>query len=116
MSFVVTLPMPPSVNHYWRHGRNGTYISAEGKAYRAEVLRRCKSPVVLYPHQRLAVTLTLHANSRRPYDVDNRAKACLDALEKAGVYGNDGQIDRLFVLRGEVRDTAACEVRIEVIG
>lgn len=64
MSFAITLPMPPSVNHYWRHGRNGTYISAEGKAYRAEVLRRCKSPVVLYPHQRLAVTLTLHANSR----------------------------------------------------
>lgn len=116
MSFAITLPMPPSVNHYWRHGRNGTYISAEGKAYRTEVLRRCKSPVVLYPHQRLAVTLTLHANSRRPYDVDNRMKSILDALEKAGVYGNDGQIDRLFVLRGEVRDTAACEVRIEVIG
>ena len=116
MSYAITLPMPPSVNHYWRHGRNSTYISAEGKSYRAEVLRRCKSPVVLYPHQRLAVTLTLHASSRRPYDVDNRAKACLDALEKAGVYSNDGQIDRLFILRGEVRDTAACEVRIEVIG
>ena len=28
MSFAITLPMPPSVNHYWRHGRNGTYISA----------------------------------------------------------------------------------------
>ena len=51
------LPMPPSVNHYWRHGRNGTYLSDEGRKYRAEVLKRIKSPVVLYPHQRLAVTI-----------------------------------------------------------
>ena len=112
MSFVVTLPMPPSVNHYWRHGRNGTYISAEGKAYRAEVLRRCKSPVVLYPHQRLAVTLTLHANSRRPYDVDNRMKSILDALEKAGVYSNDGQIDRLEDVRGEISAEAHFVVEV----
>ena len=46
MSFV--LPFPPSLNHYWRHGSKGTYISAEGKAYRAAVLRLLRSQSRLF--------------------------------------------------------------------
>ena len=41
--FTACLPFPPSLNHYWRHGSKGTYISAEGKAYRAAVLRLLRS-------------------------------------------------------------------------
>ena len=109
------LPMPPSVNHYWRHSRHGTYLSEAGRKYRAEVLRRCKSPVVLYPHQRLAVTVTLYPKTRGKFDLDNKMKALLDALEKANVYADDAQIDRLIICRGEVCAKPGCTVRIEVM-
>ena len=35
----IKLPWPPSVNHYWRKGPKGMYISDEGKNYRATVCR-----------------------------------------------------------------------------
>lgn len=56
--FTARLPFPPSLNHYWRHGSKGTYISTEGKAYRAAVLRLLRSPVVLFPRERLFVRIT----------------------------------------------------------
>ncbi len=112
MSFAITLPMPPSVNHYWRHGRNGTYISAEGKAYRAEVLRRCKSPVVMFPVERLSVRITLYPKTRVRFDLDNRPKGLLDALAKAGVFADDSQIDHLEIVRGEIAAEAHCVVEV----
>ncbi len=33
----ITLPYPPSVNHYWRHYRGRTVISREGRAFRENV-------------------------------------------------------------------------------
>lgn len=110
------LPMPPSVNHYWRHCRTGVYLSERGRKYRAEVLRCCKSPVVLFPPpNRLAVTVTLHPKTRGKFDLDNKMKGLLDALEKANVYADDAQIDLLIICRGEQRAKAGCVVRIEVM-
>lgn len=109
------LPMPPSVNHYWRHSRHGTYLSDAGRKYRAEVLKRIKSPVVLYPHQRLAVTIVLHPKDKRRFDIDNRIKALFDAMEKAQIYADDSQIDRMLVIRDRVVGKSGCKVRIKVL-
>jgi len=36
------LPYPPSVNHYWRHTRQGRhYISKAGREFRQKVLNIC---------------------------------------------------------------------------
>lgn len=38
-------------------------------------------------------------------DVDNLAKACLDALVQAGVFGDDRQVEQLYVGFGDMPDT-----------
>lgn len=100
----LTLPYPPSVNHYWRHACKPfpkIYISTEGKAFRQDV-----EAIVLqngWRHglvSRLAVTVTLHRKDRRAYDVDNRLKALLDAMTNAGVIQDDKLVDEITVVRG----------------
>lgn len=110
--FTARLPFPPSLNHYWRHGSKGTYISAEGRAYRAAVLRLLRSPVVLFPVERLFVRITLYPKTRARFDIDNRPKGLLDALAKAGIFTDDSQIDRLEVVRGEIAAEAYCVVEV----
>ena len=37
LAVVITLPYPPSVNHYWRRVGPRTLISREGRAFRKDV-------------------------------------------------------------------------------
>lgn len=122
----ISLPWPPSVNHYWRSvpirraggGTRGTRVilSREGRAYRQEVQRewRRREPVDWSGplKGRLEVKVMLLPPTRRKFDIDNRMKALLDALEHAGVYLDDGQIDRLEIERWDIvnRGTAVVEI------
>lgn len=107
----LTLPWPPSVNHYWRSVRGRAILSAEGRAYRAlaQTWRMLAPPLA----GRLSVRLELHAPDKRRRDLDNALKAPLDALTHAGVYDDDSQIDRLEVVRGDV-DAGNPRVEIEI--
>ena len=87
------LPFPPSINHYWRHSRNGTYISAEGKSFRRKVKLLCRGTEPL--KGRLRVELQVTWPDRRRRDIDNIQKPVLDALEHAGVCADDSQIKDL---------------------
>lgn len=103
-SFVLDLPYPPSVNHYWRRVGNRMLISKSGRAYRREVAARVTifgfkdDPLV----GRINASFTAHPPDRRRRDLDNLLKAMLDALEHAGVYHDDSQIDSLTIDRGEI--------------
>lgn len=96
------LPFPPSVNTYWRQNytRRCTYVGKEGKAYQSNVLASVIESLGRMPKAvtgELLLELDLYPPTKRVIDTDNRLKACLDALEMAGVYANDSQIKRLVV-------------------
>ena len=59
---------------------------------------------------RLAIFIALYAPTKRKYDIDNRVKAIQDALEFAGVFLDDEQIDFLFVVRREPVKGGLCKV------
>jgi Holliday junction resolvase RusA-like endonuclease len=99
------LPWPPSVNHAWRPTAAGGKILSEDyvrfkKAVGDRVLeKRIKR---FWTKDRLAVALTLKPPNMRDYDIDNRAKCCIDAIAAAGVIENDKYIDLLLIVRGKL--------------
>lgn len=90
------LPLPPSVNHYWRLGGGHFYVAKAGREFRKAVAAivgpeppRCKGvisilAVVTYP-------------DRRRRDIDNFLKSTLDCLAYAGVYEDDSQIEEIHL-------------------
>ena len=81
----------PSVNRYYRHLKNGGhYISPEGRIFKTRLgweARRAgiKSPLDGW----VSIEIEWHCKARcRGGDLDNRAKAVMDALEKIA-YKND---------------------------
>lgn len=109
--FKATLPMPPSVNHYWgKSVKSGggrkyvhVYLTARGKEFRAAVVGYVASLNSIRTHQgRIKAVVTLHGATKRNYDVDNFMKGIGDALTHARVYRDDSQIDELVVKRGEI--------------
>jgi len=110
------LPWPPSVNRIWRSVGGRVLLSADGRAYRQAV-----AVAVVEQHGagdpltgRLSMAIEAYPPDRRRRDVDNMAKAILDAIEHAGsVYKNDAQIDHLSIRRMSVEKPGRVEVSIK---
>lgn len=103
------LPYPPTVNHYW--GQHGTrrYIRDKGLQFRAAVAEQVAA-LGKKLDGRLSVFVTLYPPDRRRRDIDNVGKALLDALQHAGCFDDDEQIDVLHIERRTVIKGGACRV------
>ena len=114
------LSWPPSVNKIWRNvvvaRKQRTLLSASARQWfevaAVEVMRQRAGAALL---GRVHVDITLHAPDRRAIDIDNRAKAVLDALTKGGIWHDDGQVDVLTVRRAEVMRGGLAVVRVQEI-
>lgn len=113
--FKATLPMPPSVNHYWgksvkyKNGRPYVHVrlSDRAKKFRSDVVAQVadiaqRHGSIKRHNGRIKAVVTLHGATKRSYDVDNFMKGIGDALTHSLVYKDDKQIDELIVKRGEV--------------
>ncbi|MCD6674860.1 MAG: RusA family crossover junction endodeoxyribonuclease [Burkholderiaceae bacterium] len=87
-------------------------LSREGRAYferaAADVLVQRRGRRIA---GRVQVEILLHAPTRAQLDIDNRAKAVLDACTKGGLWTDDSQVDVLIVRRGCVLKGGAVLVR-----
>lgn len=128
---VLTLPYPPSVNHYWRsaviQGHVAVHISAEGKEYRKTV------KALLWAHERVhfgeslvRVDILVNPPDRARRDLDNLPKSLFDALsdEKdkrtgiwidSGIWRDDVQVDDYRIRRGPPVKEGRVIVTIEEI-
>ena len=110
----LTLPWPPSVNHYWLRNRNGSIrVSAAGVSFRQEVWLRCRQERISGLTGRLYVSIEAFPPDARRRDLDNILKATLDALQHGGVYKDDSQIDKLLIVRSPSVKGGLLRVNIE---
>ncbi|RXK33848.1 hypothetical protein BBD39_07340 [Arsenophonus endosymbiont of Bemisia tabaci Asia II 3] len=99
----ITIPFPPSVNHYWYHAKHKHFFTAKGRLYRqlvvAEILHQklCKRL-----SQRLVAEIDVYLPDLRKRDLDNLMKAPIDALCHGGLIIDDAQIDVLHIERKEI--------------
>lgn len=111
----LTLPYPPSVNHYWRHTSRGTFLTSRAKSYRSQVILEVRRQLInlVILTGPLSVSIVAHAPDRRRRDLDNLLKATLDAMDHAGVYDDDSQIRKLSLEWGEpIKKLGALQVSI----
>lgn len=110
-----TLPYPPSINHYWRHFRGRTVISREGRKFRQNVcalLAGGNGPRKPPTGGRIALAMDAFPPDRRRRDLDNIQKPVLDALQHAGIYLDDSQIDLLVTRRCKTTVPPRVEIQI----
>jgi crossover junction endodeoxyribonuclease RusA len=107
---ILTLPWPPSANRYYRTVNGRPILSAEARDYR-ELIRTMYNPEPLTG--RLSVTITANPPDLRKRDLDNLLKQTLDALQHAGVYLDDAQIDYILIRRGIKSPPGNLEVEID---
>ena len=108
------LPFPPSVNTYWRRRGSRYFITEKGKQYRDSVRWIVKSaPRRSSLVGNLEVHLAVLMPDKRRRDLDNLLKAPLDALEHAGVYEDDSQIQALSIWNVGCEAPGRIQVRIQ---
>ena len=115
---VLFLPFPPTVNSYYSAGNGKVrYVSRAGRLFRESVIEAVNEQCSgIQLDCRLNVEVVLHAPDRRTRDLDNYMKALLDAITHSGLWLDDGQIDQLSIMRGEVVKSGISRVEINLAG
>ena len=109
----ITLPYPPSVNHYWRHIGTKVLVSREGREFRETVGLACRVLRVQQATGDLSIEIEVYPPDRRRRDLDNILKGLLDALQHGGAYEDDSQIVKLTVIKRAVTSGGRVVVLIE---
>lgn len=98
----LTLPLPPTVNHYYCRQGNRTFIGGKGLKFREQVAKIVAAAGHKPFEGRLSLFAAIFPANRIKQDLDNRSKALQDALTHAGLWRDDEQIDQLTLVRKEV--------------
>jgi crossover junction endodeoxyribonuclease RusA len=105
----LTIPFAPTLNHMWGYAGKRKYLKKEVHEFRAKVTEAAIEANAKI-NGRLAIFIALYPATKRKFDIDNRVKAILDALQLAGVFLDDEQVDFLWVVRRPVVQGGMCKV------
>lgn len=97
---LLSLPIPPSANRYWRMSGHHIIVSEEAKAYKQMVRLFC-GQVDRMPGD-VAVSFTVY-RARKSGDLDNYTKVMLDAL-KGTLYEDDSAVVEIHAKRADDKD------------
>jgi len=115
---ILTLPLPPSVNHYIKSSGHRRYLSKEAIEFKKQVANYvAEYKVPKLGDARLEMKIVIHFATRRKQDLDNRVKSLWDSLggNGAGVFDDDSQIDVLYLQRGAIKKGGSCLVYIDIL-
>jgi crossover junction endodeoxyribonuclease RusA len=116
MSITLQLPLPPSVNTYWRNFRGRTVLSKGGRDYKIAIQEYVTvNNLPKFGQERLGASITIFPRDKRAIDLDNRLKALFDSLEDAGLFDDDSQFDRIYICRGMIKKGGGCTITISTI-
>jgi crossover junction endodeoxyribonuclease RusA len=112
----LSLPLPPSVNNLFVNvpgrGRAPSSHYTKWKSDAAICIMAARQKPIAGPFQ---ATLTFDAPDKRPRDLDNMAKAPLDALKRAGLIEDDRLARKLTLEWGDAKPKGA-EVHVIIEG
>ena len=110
----LTLPWPPTINHakhFWR-GRVVTSKAARDYRNEVKVIAATAAPGIDLGEARLEVHIQAFPPDNRKRDLDNIQKVLIDALQAAGLFKDDSQIDYLGVTRAVKTEGGMVAVQI----
>lgn len=112
----VTIPMvPPSVNHYVKHFRNGAHVvqpAAKSFKYAVAMLSKdCEH--FTGKKTTYTVTLGIFLGPKQKGDIDNFPKVVLDSLKDAGIIHTDAAVKHLHVSLARDHDNPRTEIEVE---
>jgi len=124
---VLTIPYPPTVNHYKRIGR--TITTKRGKIVQTRVntdatkrfyyevwaLSRGKVKESL-GEALIKLKLDIYPPDKRKRDIDNIIKPTIDSLMNSGLFNDDSQICLLVVTRCPIIESGQVIVTISPLG
>ena len=116
MLATLQLPLPPSVNTYWRNFHGKTILSKTARDYKQTVKEHVLiNKIPYFGNVRLQAIITIFQRDKRIIDLDNRLKSLFDALEWAGVYDSDSQFDKIEIARGSIKKGGGCTIIIATL-
>lgn len=126
----ITLPYPPTVNHYKTIGR--TVVTKSGKAFQQRINSektkryfyevwfkiqhlKAKEGLKSFDSAIISLEVDVYPPDKRRRDLSNILKVLEDSLQKAGLYNDDYQISRLVVERKGIIPQGQIVVRVKAL-